>query len=127
MGQDALQFPLVIHGEAAWDLLTACRLPVRDGAGVTQQVLVLIPVVEGGGDTVRNTGAWKWLQDPWVGGGALGRWGWSHRSRERGQNSQAIIRGQAVTEEGTVLVFHLRKPGGNRSGLRQLERLLNAF
>lgn len=46
---------------------------------------------------------------------------------EKRQNLQAIIRGQAVTEEGTVLVFHLCKPGGNRSGLRQLECQLNAL
>lgn len=54
---------------------------------------------------------------PWVGGeGATGTW--LQRSRGRRQNSQAVIGGQAVTEEGTVLVFHLCKPGGKRAGLR---------
>lgn len=177
VGQDALQLPLVIHGQASWDLLAARGLSVRDGAGVAQQVLVLIPVAAGGGNTaVRNVrvgiagplglerggfvrefptaapggGAQRWLQQPgelgvprslrlqglggkagmlWVGGdGATGTW--LHRSRGRRQNSQAIVGGQAVAEEGTVLVFHLRKPGGNRTGLRHvqrhLERLLSA-
>lgn len=52
------------------------------------------------------------------------------RRRERRQNSQAIIGGQAVTEEGTVLAFHLCKPGGKRNrlryGQRQPECLLDA-
>lgn len=52
------------------------------------------------------------------------------RRRERRQNSQAIIRGQAVIEEGTVLAFHLCKPGGKRNrlgyGHRHPKYLLNA-
>lgn len=48
VGQDSLQLSLVIHVEASWTLLAAPRLPVRDGAGVAQQVLVLIPVPAGG-------------------------------------------------------------------------------
>lgn len=66
---------------------------------------------------------------PWAGGdGATGTW--LQRSRGRRQNSQAVIRGQAVAEEGTVLVFHLCKPGGKTAGLRHVqrhpERLLSA-
>lgn len=38
--------------------------------------------------------------------------------KERRQNSQTIIRGQAVTEEGTVLAFHLCKSGRKRNRLR---------
>lgn len=69
---------------------------------------------------------------PWLGRdrvtGSLTKW--EVRGSERVQNSQTIIRGQAVTEEGTVLAFHLCKPGGKRNrlrnGQRHHERLLNA-
>lgn len=69
---------------------------------------------------------------PWLGRdrvtGALTQW--EVRRSEKRQNSQAIIRGQAVVEEGTVLAFHLCKPGGRRNRLRNGQRhhecLLNA-
>lgn len=48
MGQDSLQLSLVIHAEASWNLLAAPRLSVGDGAGMAQQVLVLVPVPAGG-------------------------------------------------------------------------------
>lgn len=61
---------------------------------------------------------------PWLDrDGATGALTWQEvRRRERRQNSQAIVRGQAVIEEGTVLAFHLCKPGRKRKRLKYGQR-----
>lgn len=167
MGQDSLQLSLIIHVEASWNLLAAPRLSVSDGAGMAQQVLVLIPV-PAGGETPSSKKSWdlcalgegqhggrqfhrgapgcsrpraqKGLSIPIAGGAQepLTQWDWegkhfwlgmeratgalTHQEVRRKKNSQAVIRGQAIAEEGTILAFHLCKPGGKRKRLRYDQR-----